>query len=92
MWKRSQGARTRGLELLQTLPDTGARAQHELLFQTTLGVALIATRGYAAPEVGAAYRRARDLCQQLGETPHLFPVLGNGGKLTVAVEYPLRAR
>ena len=66
----------RGLELLQTLPDTPNRAQHELLFQTTLGVALIATRGYAAPEVGTAYTRARELCQQLGETPQLVPVLG----------------
>ena len=67
---------TRGLELLKTLPDTPARAQHELLLQTTFGVALIASRGYAAPEVGTAYSRARELCQQLGETSLLFPVLG----------------
>ena len=33
------------------------------------------TRGYAAPEVEKAYTRARELCQQLGETPQLFPVL-----------------
>jgi len=43
-----------GLELLQTLPDTPARARHELLFQTTLGPALVAIRSYAAPEVGTA--------------------------------------
>ena len=30
----------------------------------------------AAPEVEQAYTRARELCQQVGETPQLFPVLG----------------
>ena len=29
----------------------------------------------AAPEVEQAYTRARELCQQVGETPQLFPVL-----------------
>ena len=33
------------------------------------------TKGYAAPEVEHAYRRARELGQQLGETPQLFQVL-----------------
>jgi len=37
--------------------------------------ALIATKGYAAPEVEKAYTRARELCQQVGETPLLFRVL-----------------
>ena len=67
---------TRGLKLLQTLPDTSVRARHELLFQTTLGPALVATKGFATPEVGTTYMRARDLCQQLGETPQLFAMLG----------------
>jgi len=35
----------------------------------------MATKGYAAPEVGEAYGRAWELCQQAGETPQLFPVL-----------------
>jgi predicted ATPase len=34
------------------------------------------TQGYAAPEVGKAITRARELCQQVGETPELFSVLG----------------
>ena len=67
---------TTGLALLKTLPDTPERAQHELSLQTTLGRALMATKGYAAPEVGAVYHRTRELCQQVGETPRLFPVLG----------------
>src|SRR5262249_27262058 len=32
-------------------------------------------KGQAAPEVGQAYARARELCRQVGETPQLFPVL-----------------
>ena len=66
---------SRGLELLNALPDSTAKSQHELILQTTLGPALIATRGYAASEVVDAYNRARELCQELGETPQLFPVL-----------------
>jgi predicted ATPase/class 3 adenylate cyclase len=66
---------TKGLELLQLLPATPERAQQELTFQITLGSALAVNKGYAAPEVERAYTRARELCQQLGETPQLFPVL-----------------
>ena len=35
----------------------------------------MATKGYAAPDVEGAYTRARELCQQIGETSQLFPVL-----------------
>ena len=66
---------TTGLELLATLPDTPERAQQELDLQTILGPALINTKGQAAPEVLHAYARARQLCQQVGETPQLFQVL-----------------
>jgi predicted ATPase len=65
----------RGLELLAMLPDTAARAQQELGLQLTLGVPLIATEGYAAPDVGRVYRRARELCVRLGDTPEISQVL-----------------
>ena len=42
---------TTALELLKTLPDTPERAQQELTLQLVLGPALMATKGYAAPEV-----------------------------------------
>ena len=66
---------THGLELLNTLPDTSERQQHELEFQIALGSALSAIKGWAAPEVEQAYNRARELCQQVGETPQLPQVL-----------------
>ncbi len=68
---------SRGLELLKTLPDRPERIHQELEFQIALGNALVAAKGYAAPEVGQTYRQARALCRQayVGETSQLFPVL-----------------
>jgi predicted ATPase len=66
---------TTGLDVLRTLPETPERTQQELIVQITLGLALNATRTWAAPEVECAYARARALCQQIGETPQLFSVL-----------------
>jgi predicted ATPase len=43
--------------------------------QTTLGATLIATKGHAAVEVEHAYNRARVLCEQVGDTVRLLPVL-----------------
>ena len=65
----------KGLELLTTLSDdTPEHRQQELALQITLGAALMA-KGLSALDVEAAYQRARELCQQVGETPQLFPVL-----------------
>lgn len=66
---------TKALELLKTLPDTAERAQQELTLQLALGSALMATKGYAAPEAEHAYTRARELCQLVGEAPQLVPAL-----------------
>ena len=66
---------TRALALLAALPETSERLQQELALQAALGPALMAIKGFAAPEVAHAYARARTLCQQVGETPQLFTVL-----------------
>jgi predicted ATPase len=66
---------TTAIALLRTLPDAPERTQQELDLQLTLGPALIATKGQAAPEIEHVYARARELCQQVGETPQLFQVL-----------------
>jgi predicted ATPase len=66
---------TIGLSLLQTMPETQARHQQELRLQTALGAAALIARGHAAPEVEAAFNRARHLCQLLGDTEDVFPVL-----------------
>jgi DNA-binding winged helix-turn-helix (wHTH) protein/tetratricopeptide (TPR) repeat protein/type II secretory pathway predicted ATPase ExeA len=61
--------------LLASLPEGPERIEAELAVLTTLGPALIATRGHAAPDVEATYVRARELCRKLGQTPLLFRVL-----------------
>jgi predicted ATPase/class 3 adenylate cyclase len=66
---------TTGIELLTTLPETPAHTQHSLTLHVALGAALLITKGQAAPEVEHAYTQARALCQQVGETPELVPVL-----------------
>jgi predicted ATPase len=81
---------TKGLALLKALPDTPERSQQEIGLQITLGVLLVATKGWAAPEVGKAYSRARELCQQVGETYQLFPVLLRLASFYVSrAEYPI---
>ncbi len=68
---------SKGLELLKTLPDpdTTERNQQELRLQIILGAVLMAIKGYASPEARHAYARARELCEQMGDTPQLSPVL-----------------
>jgi class 3 adenylate cyclase/predicted ATPase len=65
----------RGLELLAGLPDGPGRRRRELDLQLVLGPALIAAKGFAAPETGCAYARACDLCRELGDIPKLLPAL-----------------
>ena len=66
---------TTGIALLKTLPETPAHTQQALTLYIALGGALIITQGQTAPEVEHAYAQARALCQQVGETPQLAPVL-----------------
>jgi predicted ATPase/class 3 adenylate cyclase len=66
---------TKALEILKTLPESPSHAQQELALQITLGVPLMLTKGYAAPEVEKVYSRARELYQQVGESPQVFPML-----------------
>jgi predicted ATPase/class 3 adenylate cyclase len=69
------GHLTRGLEVLNSLPETPDRTRRELVLQNTLGQALIATKGYGAADVARVYLRAKELSQHVGETAQLFPAL-----------------
>ena len=66
---------TKGLEVLKALPDTPEYVQQELILQITLSDVLITVKGETSPDVEKTVLRARELCQQLGETPQIFPVL-----------------
>ncbi|HXB77130.1 MAG TPA: adenylate/guanylate cyclase domain-containing protein [Bradyrhizobium sp.] len=66
---------SKGLEALNRLPACPERDRQELTLQTAIGTPLIAVHGYAAPQTGAAYSRARLLCERLGDTGALFATL-----------------
>src|SRR5262249_13405456 len=65
----------RGLALLAALPQTPARDVLELPLQTTLGLQLQMTEGYAAAAAHQAYTRARTLCPPAPDAPSHFAVL-----------------
>jgi len=69
------GHLTQGLDLIDSLPVTPERVQLELKLHATRGAPLVATKGYADPEVEESFVRMRELCEQLGTPPQLFPVL-----------------
>jgi predicted ATPase len=66
---------TTGLTVLAGLPGGAERQRRELGLQLALGQASLAAGGFAAPETGRAYARARELCRELGEVPEFFPAL-----------------
>jgi predicted ATPase/DNA-binding winged helix-turn-helix (wHTH) protein len=66
---------TRALDLLRSQPETPERAEQEVALQIALGGPLMAVKGRGAPEVEQAYTRAQELCQRIGDTPQLFPVV-----------------
>jgi predicted ATPase len=66
---------TKALSLMETLAETPARLQEQLVLLTTLGTALTATAGFSSHEVEQIYLRARRLSQRAGEAPQLFLVL-----------------
>ena len=56
----------KGLDQLALLPDKPERQRQELGFRSSLGAVLLVVKGFAAPETGDAYARARELWEQLG--------------------------
>ena len=62
---------SRGLQLLESLPETRERARREIPAQTAIGTSLMAVKG-PTPEVAQAFSRARQLSEQLGDTRQLY--------------------
>jgi tetratricopeptide (TPR) repeat protein len=65
----------RGLELVATLPESPQRDGLELSMTVPLGVAMLAARGYANPETGPVFDRARVLAERVGDPATLFYIL-----------------
>jgi tetratricopeptide (TPR) repeat protein len=65
----------RGLALLESEPPSEARVCAELDLQMTYGLSVKTSRGYAVPEVGRAYARARTLCREIHNPARSIPIL-----------------
>jgi predicted ATPase len=63
------------LDFIKHLPEDKQTIEKAINIRVDLGPALIATSGFPAPEVEENYIRARAMCERLGETLQLFPVL-----------------
>jgi predicted ATPase len=71
---------TRGLALIQDLSQSEDRLCLEIQFHTAIGVTMMATKGWGAPEVLQAYSAAKILCERLGDPSLLFTVLRGEGQ------------
>jgi len=81
-----------GIALSTQLPDVTEGRELEVEMQLALGSS-IATRSYSDPELAAAYDRARELCELLGNDERVGQTLGglavyyiNHGEITVGTE------
>ena len=65
----------RGMSLLQQLPESHGRDAHELELSTTLGMAWMAYKGWAHPNVASNLERAWSLERALNRSDHMLPIL-----------------
>jgi len=56
----------KALDQLALLPNNRERQRYELELRCSLGATLLVIKGFAAPEAGYAYARARELWEQMG--------------------------
>ena len=61
--------------MLESKPHGAERDRLELELQIALGVPTRAARGHGSADLEVIYGRARDLCEKLVDTPHLFTAL-----------------
>jgi predicted ATPase len=79
------------LSVLAATPSTPERVEQQILLQTSLARAVMATKGYTE-EAEQAYVRALELYERAGDVPQLFPVLRGLASLYNFRSQPDKAR
>jgi tetratricopeptide (TPR) repeat protein len=74
-YQEAIGHLTKGLALLANLPYPGQHALQELSLQVALGISLHNVWASSHQQIEQAFARARELCQQTGETTRMCQVL-----------------
>jgi predicted ATPase len=65
----------RGVVLIGAIEHSPWRLENELALTICIGMAQIATQGYAVAGTGETFAKARALCEQLGDPPPLLAVM-----------------
>jgi len=71
---------SKGLELIEALPESTERLRQELAYRKALGVTMMAAKGWSAKEVLDEYTRARELCEKLDDEREMFVALRGEGQ------------
>ena len=71
----ASGHLRRAIESLATLAETPDRQRQELTLQLALGPTLMSLSGYYTPGARIAYKRARELAEQLADNHALFAAI-----------------
>jgi predicted ATPase/class 3 adenylate cyclase len=74
-YKEAIAAFNAAIRLAREHGADGSRQRRELVLQVQLGPALIANLGYQAPATTAAFERALELAEQIGEPDLLIPAI-----------------
>jgi class 3 adenylate cyclase/predicted ATPase len=74
-YREAVGLFEQALKALEHLPETDETRSLAIDVHVDMGPVVIALKGGASKEVESIYRRARELCERIGERRRLFPVL-----------------
>ena len=74
-YQEAVGHLSHAIVLVAKMAPAADWRRRELELQVELGQALIASQGYSAPPTAAAFTRAKELAEQLGDTPLLLPTI-----------------
>ena len=74
-YKEAIAAFNAAIRLAREHGDDGTRQRRELALQVQLGQALLANLGYQAPATTAAFERALELAEEIGEPDLLIPAV-----------------
>jgi class 3 adenylate cyclase/predicted ATPase len=86
------GHLTKGLEVLEGLPDTAKRDQQEFGLLTALGAVQIATEGPGTAKVERSYARARELRSRFRDTPEHYDFVVLWGRWRLCMDLKLARR
>jgi DNA-binding winged helix-turn-helix (wHTH) protein/tetratricopeptide (TPR) repeat protein len=79
-----------GLELVEQQPDTSERHSEEFAFRSMMAPAILAVKGFAAPEAVFNFQRARELGLRLSRVEELYQLLFHLATMhELRGEYPL---